>query len=118
MKPTITSRAGSGLRTITLAALTMFTGILPTAQADEACMSPYMAKIVGQEDFVYIWTLGVEGIGDGQDKLVTVDGQYTMDHTANLFVIDRDGKLRTIVPFGFPAAHIEMLLREMIAAEG
>ena len=43
------------------------------ARADETCMSPYMAKIVGQEDFVYVWTLGVEGIGDGQDKLVTVD---------------------------------------------
>ncbi len=41
--------------------------------ADETCMSPYMAKIDGQEDFVYIWTLGVEGMGDGQDKLVTVD---------------------------------------------
>jgi methanethiol oxidase len=41
--------------------------------ADETCMSPYMAKIVGQEDFVYVWTLGVEGVGDGQDKLVTVD---------------------------------------------
>ena len=36
-------------------------------------MSPYMAKIVGQEDFVYVWTLGVEGLGDGQDKLVTID---------------------------------------------
>ena len=41
--------------------------------ADETCMSPYMAKIQGQEDFVYVWTLGVEGIGDEQDKLVTVD---------------------------------------------
>lgn len=41
--------------------------------ADETCMSPYMAKIVGQEDFVYIWTLGVEGLGDEQDKLVTID---------------------------------------------
>lgn len=41
--------------------------------ADETCMSPYMAKIVGQEDFVYVWTLGVEGVGDSQDKLVTVD---------------------------------------------
>ncbi|MEJ2694742.1 MAG: selenium-binding protein SBP56-related protein, partial [Candidatus Thiodiazotropha sp.] len=41
--------------------------------ADETCMSPYMAKIVGQEDFVYVWTLGVEGVGDGQDKLVTID---------------------------------------------
>jgi selenium-binding protein 1 len=32
-----------------------------------------MAKITGQEDFVYVWTLGVEGLGDGSDKLVTVD---------------------------------------------
>jgi len=46
---------------------------VPQASADETCMSPYMAKIVGQEDFVYVWTLGVEGVGDGQDKLVTVD---------------------------------------------
>jgi methanethiol oxidase len=43
------------------------------ALADETCMSPYMAKIVGQEDFVYVWTRGIEGVGDGQDKLVTVD---------------------------------------------
>ena len=41
--------------------------------SDETCASPYMKKITGQEDFVYVWTLGVEGIGDGQDKLVTVD---------------------------------------------
>jgi selenium-binding protein 1 len=41
--------------------------------ADETCMSPYMAKIVGQEDFVYVWTLGHEGLGDGQDKVVTID---------------------------------------------
>jgi selenium-binding protein 1 len=47
--------------------------ITSSAVADETCMSPYMAKIVGQEDFVYIWTLGIEGVGDGQDKLVTVD---------------------------------------------
>ena len=44
--------------------------------------------------------------------------QYTMDHTANLFVIDQGGKLSTIVPFGFPASHIENLLRDMIAAGG
>ena len=44
--------------------------------------------------------------------------QYTLDHTANLFVIDQRGKLSTIVPFGFPAAHIENLVREMLAAGG
>ena len=43
--------------------------------ADETCMSPYMAKITGQEDFIYVWTLGAEGVGDEQDKLVTVDAR-------------------------------------------
>src|ERR1051326_7515823 len=40
--------------------------------ADETCLSPYMPKIVGPEDYVYVWTLGVEGVGDGSDKLVTI----------------------------------------------
>ncbi len=47
--------------------------LAPFVTADETCMSPYMAKIVGQEDFIYVWTLGVPGIGDEQDKLVTID---------------------------------------------
>ncbi len=42
-------------------------------RADETCVSPYSPKIVGQEDFAYVWTLGVPGLGDEQDKLVTVD---------------------------------------------
>jgi selenium-binding protein 1 len=54
--------------------LTVTAGVMPTiAHADETCQSPYMAKITGQEDFVYVWTLGIEGLGDGQDKLVTID---------------------------------------------
>lgn len=44
-----------------------------SVNADETCASPYMAKITGQEDFVYVWTLGSEGVGDEQDKLVTID---------------------------------------------
>ena len=59
-----------------LTALAMAAGLLfpgSVVLADETCQSPYMAKIVGQEDFVYVWTLGIEGLGDGQDKLVTVD---------------------------------------------
>lgn len=32
-----------------------------------------MARIEGQEEFLYVWTLGVEGLGDGSDKLVVVD---------------------------------------------
>src|SRR6202008_5012892 len=43
------------------------------AWGDETCSSPYLARIEGQEEFIYVWTLGVEGLGDGSDKLVTVD---------------------------------------------
>ncbi|MGF1546121.1 MAG: selenium-binding protein SBP56-related protein [Thiotrichales bacterium] len=46
---------------------------LPSVWADETCVSPYSPKILGQEDFVYVWTLGAQGVGDEQDKLVTVD---------------------------------------------
>jgi selenium-binding protein 1 len=42
------------------------------AAADETCQSPYLPKVTGQEDYLYVWTLGVDGLGDGSDKLVTV----------------------------------------------
>ncbi|HKE43226.1 MAG TPA: selenium-binding protein SBP56-related protein [Steroidobacteraceae bacterium] len=42
--------------------------------ADETCNSPYMSGLIkGQESYVHVWTLGVEGLGDGYDKLVTID---------------------------------------------
>lgn len=45
-----------------------------TTHADETCNSPYMSGLIkGQEDYVHVWTLGVEGWGDGSDKLVTID---------------------------------------------
>ncbi|HEV7501163.1 MAG TPA: selenium-binding protein, partial [Vicinamibacteria bacterium] len=35
----------------------------PVARGDETCNSPYTAKLIkGQEDYVYVWTLGVEGL--------------------------------------------------------
>jgi selenium-binding protein 1 len=57
----------------TLFSLLAFSLIAPLAWSDETCSSPYMARIEGQEEFVYVWTLGVEGIGDGSDKLVVID---------------------------------------------
>lgn len=45
-----------------------------TALADETCNSPYMTGLIkGQEQYLHVWTLGVKGMGDGSDKLVTVD---------------------------------------------
>lgn len=71
---TYTRKPSRFIRTCTLTAtIVMLAAIAQTVPADETCMSPYMAKIVGQEDFVYVWTLGMEGVGDEQDKLVTVD---------------------------------------------
>jgi methanethiol oxidase len=44
------------------------------ASADETCNSPYVTRLItGQEDYVYVWALGVEGVGNGFDKLVTID---------------------------------------------
>ena len=61
-------------RTIVTLALALVVGIAAIAAADETCNSPYVTKLIkGQEDFVYVWTLGVDGVGDGSDKLVTVD---------------------------------------------
>src|SRR5262245_1095726 len=57
-----------------LATLVACAGGIDVARADETCNSPYIAKLIkGQEDYVYVWTLGVEGVGDGSDKLVTID---------------------------------------------
>jgi selenium-binding protein 1 len=45
-----------------------------SAHADETCNSPYVSSLIkGQEDYVHVWTLGVENLGDGSDKLVTID---------------------------------------------
>src|SRR5438270_13394869 len=73
----------------TLALLLAFS--MSSMRADETCSSPYLARIEGQEEFVYVWTLGVEGLGDGADKLVTVDvkpGSPNYGKVINSFSID------------------------------
>lgn len=60
------------LFTLTLLIAAALTFPASIGYADETCQSPYMAKIVGQEDVVYVWTLGMPGVGDEQDKLVTI----------------------------------------------
>src|SRR6188508_2863446 len=63
----------AALRTLAAAAALASLAGAHVVRADETCSSPYLARIEGQEEFVYVWTLGVEGLGDGADKLVTVD---------------------------------------------
>ena len=60
-------------RLVLLACLIAWSAVGP-AVADETCNSPYISRLItGQEDYVYVWALGVEGVGDGFDKLVTID---------------------------------------------
>lgn len=61
------------------------------ANADETCLSPYMPKITGHEDYVYVWTLGVEGMGDGSDKLVTVDVREASPSFGEVIDVDSVG---------------------------
>ena len=84
-----TSRISRGVLAGALALSFLFgSGV---TQADETCSSPYLARIEGQEEFVYVWTLGVEGLGDGSDKLVTVDvkpGSPTYGKVINSYSVD------------------------------
>jgi methanethiol oxidase len=80
------------LISLTLLAMTFLSGRHRTALADETCQSPYLPKITGQEDFVYVWTLGAEGIGDGSDKLVTIG--------ANPKKTDQYGKVLSSISVG------------------
>lgn len=74
IKPFQVRRAGRFAWLIVVAAgLWGLAGFVLPVRADETCSSPYLARIEGQEEFLYVWTLGVEGLGDGADKLVTVD---------------------------------------------
>jgi selenium-binding protein 1 len=62
------------LRALLASALLVAPVSVARARADETCNSPYMANLIkGQEDYLYVWTLGKAGVGDGSDKLVTID---------------------------------------------
>ncbi|MBI2963913.1 MAG: selenium-binding protein [Deltaproteobacteria bacterium] len=63
-----------------LAALVVLSSLSTAAVADETCLSPYTPKIIGPEDYVYVWTLGIEGLGDGSDKLVTIGANPTKEN--------------------------------------
>ena len=42
------------------------------------------------------------------------ESRYTVDHTANLYVIDQQGKLASIVPYGFPIDHVLKVVEDLL----
>ncbi|MCP3868403.1 MAG: SCO family protein [Gammaproteobacteria bacterium] len=48
-------------------------------------------------------------------KLPVPGGSYSMNHPSNLYLIDRTGKLSTIVPYGLPPEHVVDVVRHLLA---
>lgn len=67
----------NGIRATLIRLCSFLVGLIVAAsiaQGDETCNSPYISNLIkGQEDFIHVWTLGEKGLGDGSDKLVTID---------------------------------------------
>ena len=77
-----------------------FGSAVPDALADETCNSPYISNLIkGQEDFVHVWTLGVEGLGDGHGARVQTPGdRERMDRCGGVVPQqDADGGLERIL---------------------
>ncbi|WP_428605849.1 SCO family protein [Sedimenticola sp.] len=47
-------------------------------------------------------------------KQAQPDGDYSLDHSANLYLIDRNGQLFGMVPYGLPAAHVLQVVRSLL----
>lgn len=41
---------------------------------------------------------------------------YSLDHSANLYIIDQTGELSTVVPYGLPPEHVLRVVRSMLEA--
>ncbi len=41
-------------------------------------------------------------------------GRYSLDHSANLYVIDTRGQLAAVVPYGLPPQHVLELVRKLL----
>lgn len=78
-----------------LSALLLGSGVT-AVQADETCNSPFTAALIkGQEEYLHVWTLGMKGLGDESDKLVTIDvipGSATYGKVVNTISVGGRGE--------------------------
>ena len=72
--------------------------------------------------------IGLTGAGEEVDRIAQMyrvryqrherpDGRYSLDHTADLYVIDQQGELAAVVPYGLPPEHVLRLVRDMLSRE-
>lgn len=80
------------------------------------------------KEYVSYFSSNIIGLSGSAEEIDTVTRQYhtsyrlnkqqgkfySVDHAANLYVIDLDGRLHTIVPYGFPAQHVLGIVNNLI----
>ncbi|MEZ5535679.1 MAG: SCO family protein [Thiolinea sp.] len=49
------------------------------------------------------------------NKQDETDQNYTLDHTADIYVLNRQGKVSSIIPFGMPVEHIQSVVKQQLA---
>jgi len=52
--------------------------------------------------------------GVSYSKNIRPDGNYFLDHSANLYILDQQGDISAVVPYGFPVNHAIQLVEAMI----
>ena len=78
--------------------------------------------------YVSYFSSNITGLRGSEEEINTVASQYRVpyklhkdqgkyymvDHAANLYVIAQDGRLWTVVPFGFPPRHVLGIVNNLI----
>jgi hypothetical protein len=81
------------------------------AVADETSLSPYTTSLIkGQEKYLQVWTLGVKGMGDESDKLVTIDvdpASKTYGKVINYVSVGGRGEAHHVASRGRSTGHSE-----------
>jgi len=70
-----------------------------------------MKKFLGSFDPTFVGGVGTrpqleaayKNYGISISKVVNPDGSYTIGHSSSIYMIDRDGRLRAVMPYGHPA---------------
>jgi cytochrome oxidase Cu insertion factor (SCO1/SenC/PrrC family) len=52
--------------------------------------------------------------GVSYSKNIRPDGNYFLDHSANLYILDQQGEISAVAPYGFPISHALGLIRELM----
>ncbi|MEE9321596.1 MAG: SCO family protein [Granulosicoccus sp.] len=78
--------------------------------------SPNMIGLSGSDEEIKAVTAAYHVQSQSNRKSAS-DQNYTVDHSASLFVIDQTGKLASIVPYGFPRTHVGKIVRHLLRAD-